>query len=174
MAKVSIGLRGWRFEEAEVFDDAGDLRPLDDIPEDARNRLLRLSAIVGEPCDACWLASDRDDPRQWQSADVVYGEALAEVLLCADHEADFVYWFRECGGSEFAGSSHLPEQFHTWFDDGGRAPKDHAGVEHVDSDPDSIPQPDGSEALDEVESQVAELSETERDALDVDLDDLDV
>ncbi|MFB6310649.1 MAG: hypothetical protein ABEH64_05630 [Salinirussus sp.] len=174
MAKVSIGLRGWRFEESEVFTDEGDLRPMDEIPEDARHRLLRLSAIVGEPCDACWLADGGDNAHAWNQADVVYGEPVAEVLLCADHETDFLYWFRECGGDEYAGTADLPDRFHEWFDDGGRAPQDYAGLEHVDRDPDSLPDPDRPAELDEVEEQVEGMDEAEREALDMDLGDLDL
>jgi hypothetical protein len=173
MPKISVGLRGWRFEESAVFDAAGDLRPLDEIPEDARHRLLRLTAIVGEPCDACWLATGGDS-RAMNQAAVVYGEPVAEVLLCRDHESDFRYWFTECGGEAYAGGEALPERFHEWFDDGGRAPEGYAGLEHVDRDPDSVPEPGRPDELDEVEERVGELSDDERTALDLDLDDLDV
>jgi hypothetical protein len=173
MAKISIGLRGWRFEESDVFDGSGELRPLDQIPEDARHRLLRLTAIVGEPCGACWLATGGDS-REMNQAAVVYGEPVAEVLLCRDHEPDFLYWFTECGGDEYAGSEALPERFHEWFDDGGRAPEGYEGLEHVDRDPDSVPEPGRPDELDEVEERVDELSDDERTALDLDLDDLDV
>jgi hypothetical protein len=174
MSKVNVGLRGWRFDEDEIFDESGEVRPLAEMPEAARNRLIRLTAIVGEPCDACWLATESDDPLACNQAGIVYGEPLAEVLLCRAHEPDFLYWFRECGGSEFAGTATLQQRFHEWFDDGGRAPEGYEGVEHVDRDPGAIPTPTGSEDLDAVESQVEELDPAERDALDVDLDDLDV
>ena len=55
MAKVSIGLRGWRFEESEVFTDDDEFKPLDEIPEGPRERLARLTYLVEEPCDACYL-----------------------------------------------------------------------------------------------------------------------
>jgi hypothetical protein len=174
MAKVSIGLRGWRFEESDIFDDSGNLRPFDEIPEDARNRLLRLTAIVGESCDACWLEADTNDPGAGDMARIVYGEPLAEVKLCREHEADFLYWFRECGGDEYAGTAHLAEQFHEWFDDGGRAPDGYGGLEHIDRQPEDLPDPRESEDLQAVEEQAAELDEAERDAMDLDLDDLDV
>jgi hypothetical protein len=173
MAKISIGLRGWRFEESDVFDASGELRPLDEIPEDPRHRLLRLTAVVGEPCDACWLATG-GDARELKQATVVYGEPVAEVLLCDEHESDFLYWFTERGGDEYAGSEALPERFHEWFDDGGRAPEGYQGLEHVDRDPDAVPEPGGPDELDEVEDRVGELSEAERAAMDVDLDELDV
>jgi len=172
MTKVNVGLRGWRFDEDEIFDESGEIRPLADIPEDARYRLVRLTAVVGEPCDACWLAEE--DLAACNQADIVYGEPLAEVLLCRDHERDFLYWFRELGGSEFAGTVTLQERFHEWFDDGGRAPDGYEGLEHVDRDPGAIPMPTGAGELEAVECQVEEMDEAERDALDVDLDDLDV
>jgi len=55
MAKVSIGLRGWRFDEDEILSDDEELKPLDEIPEEPRERLLRLVALVEEPCDVCYL-----------------------------------------------------------------------------------------------------------------------
>ena len=173
MAKLSIGLRGWRFDESDVFDQGGELRPLDEIPEDARHRLLRLTAIVGEPCDACWLETGGDS-REMNQAAVVYGEPVAEVLLCRDHEPDFLYWFAECGGEAYAGSEALPERFHEWFDDGGRAPEGYEGIEHVDRDPDAVPEPGRPDELDEVEDRVGAMSDEERAAIDLDLDDLDV
>ena len=167
MTKVSIGFRGWRFEEGDVFDEHGDLRPFDEIPEDARNRLLRLTAIVGESCDACWLEHESNDPGAGDMAEIVYGEPLAEVKLCADHEADFLYWFRECGGEQYAGRAALSREFHDWFDDGNRAPEGYGGLDHVDQAPEDLPDPTQSERLQEVEDQVAGLDQAERDALDV-------
>jgi len=32
MAKVSVGLRGWRFDEEEIFTDDEELKPLDGSP----------------------------------------------------------------------------------------------------------------------------------------------
>ena len=55
MAKLSIGLRGWRFDETEVFTDDGEMRPLMEMSEATRGRLVRLTVIAGNPCDACWL-----------------------------------------------------------------------------------------------------------------------
>jgi hypothetical protein len=174
MAKVSIGIRGWRFDEDAVFDDDGEVRSLAEMPEDTRNRLIRLTSILSEPCDACWLIHGEDDIEQANQVEIVYGEPLAEVVLCSDHEPDFLYWFREEGGSQYAGTATFQEQFHEWFDDGNRAPEGYAGLDHVEDDPDSLPDVSGEDELEEVEEQVSELDEAERDALDLNLDDLDV
>jgi hypothetical protein len=193
--KLSIGLRGWRFEEREVFDEDGQLRPLGEIPEDARYRLVRLQALLGEPCSACWIEHGEEGTEQCNPADVVYGEPLAEVLLCPDHEADFHYWFREAGGDAHAGSAELPEAFHDWFDAGNRAPAGYDGVEHVDEEPEELPDPladgqadagtdspppagtggaDTADPAGAADGQTDALDETEQAAVGLDLDDLDV
>ena len=174
MSKVSIGIRGWRFEEDVVFDEEGDFRELAEMPDDTRNRLIRLSAVLGEPCSACWILHGDEGIEQCRIADVVYGEPLAEVVLCDEHEADFVYWFREEGGSEYAGLADLREEFHEWFADGGRAPDDYQGVEHVDREPDALPDATAEGELEAVEEQADDLDEAEQEALDLDFDDLDV
>ena len=174
MAKISIGLRGWRFDEEVVFDDEGQVRDIAEMPEDSRNRLIRLQALVGEPCSACWLIHGQENLAQCNMGDVVYGEPMAEVLLCAEHEPDFVYWFQEKGGSEYAGTATLQDEFYEWFADGNRAPEDFRGVDHVDEAPDDLPDPMEEDSLDEVAEQAAELEEGEQEALDIDLDDLDV
>ncbi len=145
MAKVSIGLRGWRFEEETVFTSDGEIRPLDEMPPDARDRVLRLSALVGSPCDACWLIHGERNIKRCRAADVVYGEPLSEVVLCTSHESDFLYWYREEGGDAYRGSEDLEEAFYEWFADGGRAPEGYIGVEHVDTDPGDLPEPPDSE-----------------------------
>jgi hypothetical protein len=139
MAKVSIGLRGWRFEEREVFTPEGEFRPLTEIPEDARHRLVRLSLIVDRPCDACYL--EHGEKERCRPATIVYGEPLDEVLLCDHHEADFLYWFREDGGRELVGDDDFRDAFHEWFAGGGRAPAGYAGLDHVETDPESLPDP---------------------------------
>ncbi len=174
MSKVSIGLRGWRFDEDVVFDEDGNFRSLADMPEDTRYRLIRLSAVLGEPCSACWLVHGDEGIERCKMADIVYGEPLAEVVLCDEHEADFLYWFREEGGSQYAGTSTLRDRFHEWFADGGRAPEDYAGLEHVDREPDALPEATAKGELEAVEEQADGLDEAEQEALDVDLDDLDV
>ncbi|USZ68569.1 hypothetical protein NGM10_02230 [Halorussus salilacus] len=141
MGKVSIGLRGWRFEEDEVFDDDGAFKPLDEIPDDPRKRLLRLQTLVGSPCDACWLIHGDENLRECNVSEVVYGEPLSEVTLCRDHETDFLYWFLEAGGDRYKGEDELQDAFHEWFLDGGRAPEGYGGIEHVETDPDDIPEP---------------------------------
>jgi len=177
MGKVSIGLRGWRFEEDEVFDEEGNVRPLAEMDQDTMYRLVRLSAIVGEPCDACWLEHGDENVEQVNSAAIVYGEPLYEVVLCDEHERDFLYWFREEGGSELAGSEALQDAFHEWFVDGNRAPGGYGGLEHVQESPDSVPdapEMPGEEHLDEVDEQIDGMSEAEQDALDLDTDVFDV
>ncbi len=174
MTKVSIGLRGWRFEEEEVFDDSGAFRPLTEMPPDTRDRISRLMVMVDKPCDACWLIHGEEEKQRCRSAAVVYGEPLREVVLCGSHEADFLYWFREAGGRDLAGKRTFRNAFHQWFADGGRAPDGYAGIEHVESDPDSVPDPLPEEELPSVEDELASLSEEEQESLDIDLDDLDV
>lgn len=141
MSKVSIGLRGWRFEEREVFTEEGEFRPLTEIPEDARHRLVRLSLIVERPCDACYLVHGDAEKDRCRQATIVYGEPLDEVLLCDHHEADFLYWFREEGGRDLAGDDGFRDAFHEWFAAGGRAPEGYAGLEYVETDPDELPDP---------------------------------
>lgn len=180
MAKVSIGLRGWRFDEEEVFDEDGNVRPLTEMEDDTVFRLVRLSSILGEPCDACWLVHGEENLEQANGATIVYGEPMAEVVLCDEHEADFLYWFREAGGDEYRGSGNLPDAFHEWFLDGNRSPEGYGGLEHVEEDPDDLPEapdvPDAAEeeGIPEVDEQLQEMEEAEREALDIDTDVLDI
>ena len=139
MGKVSIGLRGWRFDEEDVFTDEGTWRPLEEIPKEPRHRLVRLQVVIGRPCHACYLIHGEEDKRRCREAAIVYGEPLEEVLLCEQHEPDFLYWFREEGGEALAGEEGLKDEFHEWFADGGRAPDGYAGVEHVETDPTALP-----------------------------------
>ena len=174
MGKVNIGLRGWRFEESEVFDADGDLRPLGTMEPDTRERIVRLAAMMGEPCDACWLIHGDEDIEQCNVARVIYGEPLGEVLLCTDHEPDFLYWFREAGGKAYAGDTELEDAFHEWFADGGRAPEDYGSLDHVNTDPDEIPDPDPAEELPSLEEELEKMEDESLDDLGVDLDDLDL
>ena len=174
MTKVSIGLRGWRFDEDVVFDEDGTVRDIAEMPEDTRNRLIRLQALLGEPCSACWLVHGQENVDRCNMGEVVYGEPLAEVLLCTEHEPDFVYWFQEEGGAEYAGTATLQDEFFEWFAEGNRAPESFGSVEHVDEAPDDLPEPMEAESLGEVAEQAAELEEEEQEALDLGLDDLDV
>jgi len=175
MAKVNIGLRGWRFDEDEVFDDEGRIRPLGTMDEDTRARVLRLTERLTDPCDACWLAYGDDRIEECEPAEVIYGEPRGEVILCRDHETDFVYWFREVADEGVIGTVQVQDAFHEWFFDGGRAPEGYAGVEHVDSDPEGIPEaPDPTEELPGLEEELERVDDEELDALNVDLDDLDL
>jgi hypothetical protein len=175
MGKVSIGLRGWRFDEVEVFAEDGTVRPLDNMPADTRDRILRLSGLMEEPCDCCYLKYGEDEVRRCRPAQVIYGEPMGEVLLCSVHEADFVYWFQEKGGRRFAGEGELKDRFHEWFADGGRAPEGFEGVEHVEQAPEAVPEaPDPTEELPGLEEELRALAPGEREALDVDLSDLDL
>lgn len=173
MAKISIGLRGWRFDEDEVFDENGDIRPIDEMTEDTRNRLIRLSAIMGDPCNACWLVHGEENLEQCNVGAIVYGEPLAEVLLCDEHETDFIYWFREEGGHQYAGSSALQDEFHEWFLEGNRAPESYPGLRHVDQEPDALPDAVQNEGIEGVDCQVDDLDADEQDALNVNTDNLD-
>lgn len=172
MAKVSIGLRGWRFDESAVFDDDGAIKPLSEMPPDAQRRVSRLTAIIGNPCDACWLTED--EKQDCNVVRTVYGEPMNEVLLCAEHEPDFLYWFREEGGDEYAGTSAMRDFFHEWFLDGGRAPEGYAGLEHVEQEPDALPKASEAGEIAPLEEELQEMDEDEREALDVDLSDLDL
>lgn len=175
MAKVNIGLRGWRFEEDEVFDDDGTVKPLGTMDEDTRARVLRLTERLTDPCDACWLEFGQDDVTKCTQAEVIYGEPRGEVILCREHEADFVYWFRQVAEEAVIGTVELQDAFHAWFHDGGRAPAEFASLEHVDSDPDAVPEaPDPYEEMPGLEDELAEIDDEELEDLDVDLEDLDV
>jgi len=46
--KISIGLRGWRFDEDEVFTETGEVRPFDEISDDTRQINAK---IVGRGSD---------------------------------------------------------------------------------------------------------------------------
>jgi hypothetical protein len=164
MSKVSIGLRGWRFEEDDVFTDEGEFRPLTEIPKDARHRLVRLSLIVERPCDACYLVHGDAEKERCRQAAIVYGEPLDEVLLCDVHEADFLYWFREAGGSALTGDDEFRDAFHEWFAAGGRAPEGYAGLDHVETDPDTLPDPPDAQ---EVQRRLEEANEFEGERIDL-------
>ena len=147
MAKVSIGLRGWRFEESEIFTEEGEFRPLDEIPDDTRQRLVRLTYLQGEPCMACHYIYGDEEKHRCKEATIVYGEPMAEVLLCNEHEADFLYWFRERDGADTAGTDSVQTGFKRWFTNGNRSPDDYGGLEHVATDPDSLPSPPDADEL---------------------------
>ncbi|GAA0533439.1 hypothetical protein ABNG02_09505 [Halorubrum ejinorense] len=153
MAKVSIGLRGWRFEEDEIFSDDGELKPLDEIPEDPRERLVRLVSLVEEPCDVCYLEHGEEDIHRCREAEIVYGEPEGEVLLCPEHEPDLIYWFREAGGSEHKGSVEFADRFHEWVAAGNESPEGFGSVEHVEEDPGGLPElPDQQEVQERIEA----------------------
>jgi hypothetical protein len=147
MGKVNVGLRGWRFAEADIFTDEGLFKQLEEIPKDDRQRLLRLVSLVEKPCDACRLIHGEDEIHRARQAAVVYGEPNDEVVLCADHEADFLYWYQNDGGSEYRGSAAFDDAFEEWFDNGGRAPDGFEAVEHVETDPEGLPDPPDAEEL---------------------------
>jgi hypothetical protein len=140
MAKVSIGLRGWRFDEAEVFDEDGEFRPFEDLPPDTQRRLVRLAAVHDEPCQACWLLHGDESVEDCAVASAVYGEPFEEVLLCDAHERDFHFWY-EREGHRFAGTEEFQDRFHEWFAAGGRASDGYEGVEHVETEPADLPDP---------------------------------
>ncbi|MFH5798279.1 hypothetical protein [Haladaptatus sp. CMAA 1911] len=168
MGKVSIGLRGWRFDEAEVFTENGEYRPMDEMDDDTQTRLFRLSALVGSPCHACWLIHGDENIGMCNEMDVVYGEPLAEVGICSEHETDFLFWYFEEGGDRFRGEERLQDEFLEWFADGGRAPEGYAGVEHVDTDPDDLPEPPESDPS-ELNVELPEDEQERIDLRDVDM-----
>jgi len=175
MGKVSIGLRGWRFDEDEVFDADGDLRSLEAMHPDTRQRIVRLTALIGDPCHACWLIHGEEAIEQCRLARIVYGEPGGEVILCEEHEPDFLYWFHEEGGREYAGDTDLEDAFHEWFATGNRAPEGYGGLEHVEEEPDAIPEaPDTSQGIPSLEEQIEAADDEELQELGIDLDDLDL
>jgi hypothetical protein len=149
MGKVSIGLRGWRFEESNVFTGDGEFRPLEEMPSEDRKRIIRLPVLMERPCDACYQIYGEKEKRRCGVAAVVYGEPFEEVVLCEDHEPDFAYWYREAGGAELRGTEAFKDAFQDWFADGGRAPEGYGGFEHVDTDPENLPEPPDSEEIQE-------------------------
>jgi hypothetical protein len=140
MAKVSIGLRGWRFDEADIVSEDGVLKPLEEIPEEPRERLVRLVGLVDEPCDVCYLEYGEEEAHRCAEAAIVYGEPGGEVLLCDAHEPDLVYWYREAGGAAHAGEQTFGDRFHEWIAAGNEAPPGYESVEHVDEDPEGLPE----------------------------------
>ncbi len=164
MPKVSVGLRGWRFDEDEIFTADGELKPLDEIPEDPRERLVRLTKLVEEPCDVCYLDHGEAEIHRCNQARIVYGEPRGEVLLCPTHEPDLVYWFREAGGSEHRGTVAFAERFHEWVAAGNEAPEGYGSVEHVDEDPDALPDPPDER---EIQKQLEEKRDFERERIDI-------
>ncbi|MFB6221162.1 MAG: hypothetical protein ABEH90_06950 [Halolamina sp.] len=185
MAKVSVGLRGWRFDEETLFTGDGNWRPLDDLPADTRDRILRLGLLVDQPCDACYLIYGEAEKSRCTPAAIVYGEPGDEVLLCDDHEADFLYWFREQDGSDLAGEERFRDEFHEWFAAGNRAPEGYGPVEHVEQAPDelpNLPDPEEAQRMLEESADYEELRYDMRDATDwndeadeaIDLDGVDL
>ena len=166
MGKVSIALRGWRFDEEEVFDGDGEIRPLEEMREETRRRLVRLRVVAGEPCDLCWLLNESKS--DCNVARIVYGEPLSEVLLCPDHETDFLYWYREDGGNQHRGEENFADYFHEWFAAGNRAPEGYGGIDHVDTEPDRVPAPDMDEDVPELEEALEDIEDEDLDALGTD------
>jgi hypothetical protein len=141
MGKVSIGLRGWRFDEEAVFNEDGQFRPIDQVPEEERARLFRLTTLLDRPCDACWLIHGDEEIERCNPPVAVYGEPTVEVLVCGEHEADFYYWYFEAGDEQLRGEQRFRDEFHEWFAGGSRAPDDYAGLDHVDTAPADVPEP---------------------------------
>jgi hypothetical protein len=164
MAKVSIGLRGWRFDEEEVFTEDGEFRPLEEMSADTSERLQRLVSLVEEPCDACYLVYGEAEKRRCNQATIVYGEPMEEVVLCDDHEADFLYWYREAGGKAYRGEEEFRDVFHEWFAGGGRAPDGYAGIDHVETAPDALPDPPDPK---EVQEQIEDAADFEGRRIDL-------
>jgi hypothetical protein len=142
---------------------------------DTRQRIVRLTALIGDPCHACWLIHGEEEIEQCRLARIVYGEPGGEVILCEEHEPDFLFWFHEQGGREYAGDTDLKDAFHEWFATGNRAPEGYGGLDHVDEEPDAIPEaPDTSQGIPSLEEEIEEADDEELQELDIDLDDLDL
>jgi hypothetical protein len=141
MGKVSIALKGWRFDEEAVFDEDGGFRPLSEMDDDTRLRLNRLTTLREKPCDACWLVHGQEERERCRPADYVYGEPHAEVLVCQQHLPDFSYWYLEEGGDAYRGKIAFQDAFHEWFDAGNRAPDGYEGIQHETTEPESVPEP---------------------------------
>lgn len=166
MAKVSVGLRGWRFDEEELFTDEGQWTPIDDLSPDTRDRLLRISILMDQPCDACYLIHGEDEIRRCNRSAIVYGEPGDEVLLCEDHESDFLYWFREEGGRELAGEELFRDEFHEWFAAGNRGPEDYGPDEHVETDPEALPDLPSPQEAQEMLEEAADYEKERYDLLE--------
>jgi len=156
MSKISIGLRGWRFDESTVFTDTGEFRPLESMPDDDRQRLLRLNVLIDEPCDVCQLTIGAEDIGRCRPAAIVYGEPGAEVLVCDPHEPTFIHWYREAGGADLAGTAAFQASFHRWVAAGNRAPAEYRGLEYIEEDPAAVPMPKSiAELTDELNTRFA-------------------
>ncbi|GAB3025900.1 hypothetical protein [Natronobiforma cellulositropha] len=157
MAKISIGMLGWRFDEADILDEDGEFLPLEEMPPEDRTRIVRLGSITNAPCHACWLIHGDANLDDCNASQYVYGEPFAEVLVCEEHEPDFVYWYRRCGGDAYRGTDEFQDAFHEWFLDGGRAPEGYEGMEYVETDPRDLPPPptvdDDAQADDPAEAE---------------------
>lgn len=123
--KVSIGLRGWTFDPDDVFDDDGELKDLEEMPDEDKLRISRLTEIIGNACHVCMLRNPEEGWDVWEKATVVYGEVTSEVLTCDEHESEFLYWYFEEGGKAYKGDDKLPDKFHKWVREGGEAPPDY-------------------------------------------------
>ncbi|MFB6072798.1 MAG: hypothetical protein ABEJ88_07505 [Halobacterium sp.] len=176
MSKVSIGFRGWRFDEDAVFDENGNYRDVEEMDEDVRDRFLRIPQLVDQPCDVCYLEVGDPDADEVADPTAVYGEPHGEVLVCDEHEREFYYWFLEDGGDQYRGEEELQDAFHEWVAAGNRAPDWYDGPDHVDTDPEAVPEP----AADDFEAVDVELPEAEqasvnlREGIEKPADDLDL
>jgi len=152
MAKVSVGLRGWRFDEEEIFTDDEELKPLDEIPEEPRERLVRLVSLVEEPCDVCYLEHGEAEVHRCNQAEIVYGEPKGEVLLCPEHEPNLIYWFRGGGRQRARRRPRVRRPLPRVGRRGQRGPGWVRPVEHVEEDPDGLPDlPDQQDIQERVE-----------------------
>jgi hypothetical protein len=139
MGKVSVGLYGWCFNESDIFNESGHFIPLSEMPLDTSRRMSRLTSIIGSPCDICWSIHGDKDLSLCEVARVVYGEPFEEVLLCFNHEKDFIYWFREEMGFEQSEKPEFKNMFYDWFSNSNGAPDSYTGIEHVSTDQSSLP-----------------------------------
>ncbi len=88
---------------------------------------------------------------------IVYGEPMGEVLVCSDHEADFLYWFREEGGEPTAAKRRSAE-FHEWFQGGNRVHRmEHSDV-HVQRTPAEVSVENNYAGIRELKEEVSSRS----------------
>lgn len=120
--KICIGLRGWKFDIQEVLDKNGELKALEEMSEEDKVRIIRLSEIIGNACHVCMLKNPEEGWDVWEKATVVYGEPTSEVLLCDKHESIFEHWFFNEGGKAYKGKEELQEKFHNWIKNSGFSP----------------------------------------------------
>jgi hypothetical protein len=108
MAKVSVGLRGWRFDEEEIFTDDGELKPLDEIPEEPRESLYAALLRVHLATD---LAA-RDTVIDLYSVHAFPRPVLRELIVAVEDSAAWAEaWAR---GERLTGNDAVDALLERW------------------------------------------------------------